>query len=227
MSRLAALLVVWVPLQAHDIITTPITFDREILRIIYSRCASCHRDGGSAFSLMTYAQARPWAVAIKEEVLSRRMPPWGAVKGFGDFRDDQGLTPEQLELIVSWVEGGVPEGEEKYLPPMPKWDQTHATPPPQIGMVSGAYELKHEVKLGGLLPISVADNASLRITASLPDGRIEPLLWLQNYKPQFGHPFFLRTPLALPTGTMINGVPTSAKIALLAPETHPVEAQRR
>jgi hypothetical protein len=218
MSRLAALLVVWAPLQAHDIITTPITFDREILRIIYSRCASCHRDGGSAFSLMTYAQARPWAVAIKEEVLTRRMPPWGAVKGFGDFRDDQALTPEQLELITSWVEGGVPEGEEKYLPPVPKWDQAHAPPPTQIGMVSGTYALKHEVKLGGLLPVSVPANASLRITASLPDGRLEPLLWLQNYKPQFGHPFFFRTPLLLPAGTMINGVPAGAKIARLQPE---------
>ena len=72
---------------------------------------------------MTYAAARPWAVAIKEEVLERRMPPWGAVKGFGDFRNDKALTPEQLELIVSWVGGGVPEGEAKDLPPDPKFDQ--------------------------------------------------------------------------------------------------------
>ena len=45
------------------------------------------------------------------------MPPWGAVKGFGAFRDDQSLTPEQLELIVDWEEGGAPEGEPKDLPP--------------------------------------------------------------------------------------------------------------
>ena len=64
---------------------------------------------------MTYAVARPWAVAIKEEVLERRMPPWGAVKGFGDFRNDKALTPEQMELIISWVGGGVPEGEAKDL----------------------------------------------------------------------------------------------------------------
>ncbi len=44
------------------------------------------------------------------------MPPWGAVKGFGDFRDDQALTPEQIELIGDWVEGGAPEGEPKDLP---------------------------------------------------------------------------------------------------------------
>src|ERR1700691_3707062 len=111
----------------HDIITTPITFDREIARIVHSRCASCHHPGGSAFSLMTYKEARPWAEAVKEEILARRMPPWGAVKGFGDFRNDQALTPEQLELVVSWVDGGVPEGEEKDLPPPPK--ASSETPP--------------------------------------------------------------------------------------------------
>ena len=38
-------------------------------------------------------------VAIKNAVLSRRMPPWGAVKGFGEFRNDHGLTQEQVELV--------------------------------------------------------------------------------------------------------------------------------
>src|SRR5580692_1453047 len=124
---------------AHDIITTPITWDREISRIIYERCASCHHDGGQAFSLMNYGEARPWAVAIKEEVLSRRMPPWGAVKGFGDFRNDQALTPEQFELITSWVEGGVPEGLEKDIPAAPKWDSESQPKVPQIGMISGPF----------------------------------------------------------------------------------------
>ena len=34
-------------------------------------------------------RVQPRAIAIKEAVLSRRMPPWGAVKGFGSFRNDQ------------------------------------------------------------------------------------------------------------------------------------------
>jgi len=72
--------------QAHDIITTAITYDREIFRIMQARCFSCHHQDGLAFSLTTYTEARPWAEAIKEEVLGRTMPPWGAIKGFGDFR---------------------------------------------------------------------------------------------------------------------------------------------
>jgi len=84
---------------------------------------ACHREGGAAFSLAEYKDAFPWRTAIKEEVLERRMPPWGAVKGFGDFRNDQALTPEQLELLTSWSQGGSPEGEDKDLPSKGKLDE--------------------------------------------------------------------------------------------------------
>jgi len=76
----------------HDVITTKVTFDREIIRLFNAHCISCHQTGGQAFSLATYAEARPWAKAIGEEVLRRRMPPWGSVKGFGDFRNDQAFA---------------------------------------------------------------------------------------------------------------------------------------
>ena len=61
---------------------------------------------------MTYQEAQPQASAIKDAVLSRRMPPWGAVKGFGNFRNDQGLTQQQIELIADWVEGGTTQGQQ-------------------------------------------------------------------------------------------------------------------
>src|SRR5882724_7640470 len=119
-SLVAWLVVSAAAASAHDVITTKITFSKEISRLFLHRCATCHRDGGTAFSLATWEQARPWAKAIKEEVLERRMPPWQAVKGFGEFRDDRGLTQEELETISSWVEGGAPEGDPKYLPSLPK-----------------------------------------------------------------------------------------------------------
>lgn len=201
---------------AHDIITTPITFDREILRIVDARCASCHHSGGPAFSLMTYKDARPWAEAIKEEVLARRMPPWGAVKGFGDFRNDQALTEEQLELVVSWADGGVPEGEEKDIPPTPKFDATAPDTPPKGSVtVSGDFTVKSDFKLDGLWPQKVPDKASFQIIAQLPDGSLEPLLWIQEYKQQWGHPFLLRDAMNLPKGTVIRGVPKDATVTLL------------
>jgi mono/diheme cytochrome c family protein len=201
---------------AHDVITTKITFDREIIRIIYSRCASCHRDGGSAFSLTDYQHARPWAKAIQEEVLERRMPPWGAVKGFGDFRNDQALTPEQIEVIADWVEGGAPEGEEKDLPPPPKFPET-----PVIGdrpgevTVNGELALRKSLMLDGLFLKTAPENATFQVTAELPDGSIHPLLWVQPFKPAYSHAFLLRNPLELPRGTVIHGVPSGASVVLL------------
>ena len=80
------------PLLAHEPITTKLTWTREISRVINKHCAGCHHEGGRAMALATYEDARPWAKAIRDEVLNRRMPPWDAVKGVGEFRDDPSLS---------------------------------------------------------------------------------------------------------------------------------------
>lgn len=212
---------------AHDIITTPITWDREISRIVFERCASCHHEGGSAFSLMTYAEARPWAVAIKEEVLERRMPPWGAVKGFGDFRNDKALTPEQLELISSWVGGGVPEGEEKDLPAQPKFDQQPAKIPSHGTLaIIGEFQVRKDFQLDGIFPKTVPDDAAFQVTAEFPDGSIEPLIWFEHYHSKFAHPFLYRNPIELPAGAKIHGVPQGSEILLLPVEPDVTVGQR-
>jgi hypothetical protein len=96
---------------AHDPITTKITFSREIRAILSARCVGCHAPGGSApMPLTTYENVRPWARAIKEQVLARRMPMWHAARGFGAFRNDPTLTPIEIAMIVSWVDGGLPVG---------------------------------------------------------------------------------------------------------------------
>ena len=222
MKRLISILVLLCGLspgmniRAHDVVTTKLTWDREISRIVTLRCAICHHPGGSAFSLMTYAEARPWAVAIREQVLLRQMPPWGAVKGFGDFRNDQGLTAEQIEWITAWVGGGVPEGDAADLETNPKIPEA-VSPPSTTGqlIVTGELRLMKDFTVDGILPLSVPDQQSMQIMATLPNGRVEPLLWLYEYKSKFAHAFLLQTPLKLPKGTLIVGVPKTSKIALL------------
>ena len=216
MKRCLLLLAFCFAAKGHDIITTSITFDRDISRIINNHCASCHHPGGMAFSLMTYADARPWAVAIKEEILRRRMPPWGAIKGFGEFRNDTALTPEEMERIVSWTDGGVPEGEPKDIPPPPKsLDPETFTHGKGELSATGDFALTRTFMLDGLWPDKFPEKGSFQITAQLPDGSIQPLLWLRDYKTQFGHPFLFQTPLNLPAHTVIHGIPPGAKIALL------------
>ncbi len=213
---LAGLLFAPAASRGHDIITTTITWDREIARIVNARCASCHRAGGSAFSLMSYAEGRPWAEAIKEEVLSRRMPPWGAVKGFGDFRNDQALSSEELERIVSWADGGAPEGDAKDFPPPPKFDSPAALPSRSAAIpVKGRRTLTRAIVLDGLMPRGIPDKASFQVVAELPDGSVQPLVWVYEYKAKFAHPFLFRTPIDLPACTVIAGVPANAAIDLL------------
>jgi hypothetical protein len=199
-----------VAISAHDVITTPITFSREISRLVYSRCASCHRPGGSAFSLVTYDEARPWAKAIKEEVLERRMPPWGAVKGFGDFRNDQGLTQEQIELISDWVEGGAPEGDAALLPKLPDLKDPHSAAVPAGIVVDTALTLRTGMTLSGIQPKGAAAGTTFMAIAERPDGSVEPLLWLYNYNPRFAHPYWYTSALRLPAGTKIQVTPSGA-----------------
>lgn len=208
--------------QGHDIITTSITWDRDISRIVLAHCATCHHPGGSAFSLLTYAEARPWAVAIKEETERRRMPPWGGVKGFGDFRNDTSLTLEELERIVSWTDGGVPEGDAKELPEIKIPDAPPFEHPRGEFVASGDFALTKSFTLDGLWPRKIPEKTSIRISAELPDGEVELLLWLDEYKNQFGHPFLFRTPLKLPARTVIRGIPAGASIALLPVTAVPV-----
>jgi mono/diheme cytochrome c family protein len=96
---------------AHDPITTKVTFSREVRAILGTRCVICHSAGGAApMPLTTYDETRPWARAIKEQVLTRRMPKWHAARGFGSFTNDFTLTPFEIALLVSWIDGGLPRG---------------------------------------------------------------------------------------------------------------------
>jgi hypothetical protein len=56
----------------------------------------------------------------------------------------------------------------------------------------------------------------MRVTAVLPNGRVEPLVWLEGYDERYRHAFLLRRPIVLPAGTTIRGVPSGAAIGLLS-----------
>jgi mono/diheme cytochrome c family protein len=204
-------------LAAHGVGSTPITWNREISRLVYDKCASCHRPEGVAFSLLTYLDVQPRANEIKDAVLSRRMPPWGAVKGFASFRNDQSLMQEQIELIARWVDGGVRRGNNPLVLPQPPGVPPAAEPVSLIGAlrVSGLATLDKSLTLDGLFPERVPAGRSLRVVAVLPNGRSEPLVWLHDYDERVAHPFLFRKALHLPAGTIITGVPPDVTLVLI------------
>ncbi|MEO7652511.1 MAG: hypothetical protein ABIZ80_18765, partial [Bryobacteraceae bacterium] len=96
------------------------TFTKDIAPIFNKRCVACHRPNDIApMSLLDYKSVRPWAKAIREAVLTGKMPPWFADPRFGHFSNDARLTAGELASIKAWADQGAPEGNPKDLPPAP------------------------------------------------------------------------------------------------------------
>src|SRR5262249_35917255 len=80
------------------------SFNRDVLPILQDRCQECHRPGEIApMPFVTYKQTRPWAKAIREAVLLRKMPPWFAEPGCGPFGNDRSLTGQEIDALVKWA----------------------------------------------------------------------------------------------------------------------------
>ena len=69
--------------------------------------------------LTTYAQVRPWAKAIRQAVVSRKMPPWFADPHTGPFANDPSLSDDQVSTMRDWADAGAPQGADVESPPPP------------------------------------------------------------------------------------------------------------
>lgn len=198
-------------LLAHDPVSTKVSWEGEIKRLVETRCVSCHSEGGRApMPLTTYEEARPWARAIREEVLARRMPRWHVVRGYGDFRNDPSLSAFEITLFAAWADGGAPR-----LPPVKPGASPKpvtppvVTPPTPRAVTSGDYRALEvpctsrslpNGRVVGLKP-ALAKGADLRIIFTSEDGSKVPLLWLRDFDPVFAETYWLRQPLTV-TRTM-------------------------
>jgi len=96
------------------------TFTKDVAPILFKSCVECHRPSGMApMSLMTYEDARPWARAVRQKVVAREMPPWGADPAIGKFSNDVSLKPSEIDTITAWVDAGAPQGNPADLPKAP------------------------------------------------------------------------------------------------------------
>src|ERR1035441_3949223 len=93
------------------------TYAKDVAPILFRRCVECHRTGEAApMPLVTYKEARPWAKAIRQSVLTKRMPPWLADPSVGHFANDRTLAPSDTETLVKWSDAGAPAGNQKDAP---------------------------------------------------------------------------------------------------------------
>jgi hypothetical protein len=110
-----------------------VTFTRDVAPVLERNCQGCHRPGEAApFSLLTYEQARPWARAIKEAVLLKKMPPWFADPHYGKFSNDRSLAQKDVDTLIAWADGGTPRGDAKDLPTPVDFLEGWSIPKPDI-----------------------------------------------------------------------------------------------
>ena len=125
-----------------------VTFSKDIAPIFERACQNCHRPGSIApMSLLTYADARPWARSIKQKVATRVMPPWHIDRnvGINKFKDDPSLSDAEIAAIVNWVDQGAPEGNPSDLPRPRQFsdlDQWHIGKPDIVVSMTQPYVLK-------------------------------------------------------------------------------------
>jgi len=85
----------------------------DVRPILARRCVGCHQVGEiGPMPLGTYAQARPWAKAIRQAVAQGTMPPWHADPAMSvRFHNERSLTAAEKKTILEWVDGGAAEGK--------------------------------------------------------------------------------------------------------------------
>ena len=200
------------------------TWEREIGPLVQSRCVSCHSPGGRApMSLTTYEEARPWARAIREEVLTRRMPKWHVVRGYGDFSNDPSLSPFEVALFAAWADGGAPRTLSKATNPLLAGPTIRSgvgvrvgptfRPGVSIGVTTPLRVRSRDLpcaarslpagRLVGVKP-ALQKGADLRIIITHANGTQEPLLWLRGFDPRFAETYWLRTPIDVTRATRVS-----------------------
>jgi hypothetical protein len=114
-------------------------------------------------SLTTYEDARPWVRSIRRRVTERTMPPWGSDMPHGLFRNDPRLTDQEIQTIVSWIDGGAPKGNAADMPKMPALAEGWT-----IGKPDAVYSMTEDYRI----PASgTIEYLYIRIPVNLPEDR--------------------------------------------------------
>jgi hypothetical protein len=141
-------LVPFAPVAAQGPRAPSLTFTKDIAPILQAKCQVCHQPNSIApMSLLTYEDAKKHAFDIADRVAARLMPPWHIDRSVGiqSFKNDGGLTDEQIATIVQWVDAGAPRGDARDMPPAVKfpdpnrWELAEKLGPPDLVIRSQAF----------------------------------------------------------------------------------------
>jgi hypothetical protein len=118
-----------------------ITYAKHIAPIFQAKCQECHQpDSIAPVSFMTYQDVLKEARSIKQKVEDRVMPPWHIDPSVGiqAFKNNRGLTDDEIDMIVSWIDAVAPFGDRADLPPPREFPDPASW---QLGMQYGEPDL--------------------------------------------------------------------------------------
>jgi hypothetical protein len=95
-----------------------VTWHRDVLPIVRTRCQLCHEPAGVApFPLVTHTHALERLSELGQAVRVGYMPPWQPADGCQSFRDARRLTRAETDTLLAWVAQGGPIGQPSDAPP--------------------------------------------------------------------------------------------------------------
>ena len=135
--------------DAPKVTASPVTYHRDVARILQQNCVTCHRDGGIApFALDDIEEVKDRAKVIKRVVSEGTMPPWfAAIEKDAEknpWANDCSLSAKDKADLVAWIEssdrplGNVAEAPAKRSYPA-EWS---IGTPDLIIPLSRAYDIK-------------------------------------------------------------------------------------
>ena len=169
-------LLVGMTAMAASVSPASVTFNKDVLPIIQKQCQTCHRPGQVApMSFLTYKDTRPWARAMKEAILTKKMPPWFADEKYGHFTNERRLSDAEVKTLVAWVEGGALEGDAKDAPPPVQFAEGWTIGKPDI-----IVQFPHDIPIQATGAI---DQSNLLVKVNFPKD-----LWVKAAEVRPGNP---------------------------------------
>src|SRR5437899_12044066 len=99
--------------DAHKPVTSKYDYNRDVFPLLREHCGRCHvKEGPGPMSLMTYTDAVPWAVSIRDELSAGRMPPWPVDPNIPPLKGGHPISSRDINMIIVWAYGVTPQGNE-------------------------------------------------------------------------------------------------------------------
>jgi hypothetical protein len=154
----------------------PPTFYKDVLPVLQNRCQECHRAGeiGPA-SFLTFKETRPWAKAIREAVIARKMPPWFADPAHGKWMNDRSLSKQEIDTLVAWADSGASEGDANEAPAPKQWiEGWQINKPDVVFEMPQAFDVPANAKIDYqyiVVPTRFAEDKWVKMVEARPSAR--------------------------------------------------------